>query len=105
MALHRGNDFVEFLVRTSKDTVGEFGIAVRSGLENPDYRSVKTLLLPIDGTFQSRLMNSPTVSRKPSLSTIVGTFLILLANSFFFLVVGDPTSSSLLSLFGKFFYK
>ncbi len=44
------------------DTVGEFGIAVRSGLENPDYRSVKTLLLPIDGTFQFRLMNSPTVS-------------------------------------------
>jgi len=37
-----------------QDTVGEFGIAIRSGLENPDYRSAETLLLPIDGTFQSR---------------------------------------------------
>jgi len=50
-------------VSRSTDTVGEFGIAIRSGLENlDDYRSAGTSLLPIDGTFQSRWMNSPTVS-------------------------------------------
>ncbi len=38
----------------SPDTVGEFGTAIQSGLENPDYRSVRILLLPIDGAFQSR---------------------------------------------------
>ncbi len=36
-----------------EDTVGEFGIAIRSGLEKPDYQLVGILLLPIDGTFQS----------------------------------------------------
>ncbi len=33
------------------DAVGEFGIAIRWWLENPDYRSARILLLPIDGTF------------------------------------------------------
>jgi len=28
-----------------QDTVGEFGIAIRSGLENPDYRSAGTFQL------------------------------------------------------------
>jgi len=36
---------------------GEFGIAVLSGLENPDYRLVKTSLLPIGGTFHILLAN------------------------------------------------
>jgi hypothetical protein len=31
------------------DTVGEFGIAVRSGLDNTGHRLVKTSLLPMTG--------------------------------------------------------
>ena len=52
---------LHFAKRDWKDTDGEFGIAIRSGLENPDYRLVGTLsvvvifsITTIVGTFLSR---------------------------------------------------
>ena len=36
------------------DTVGEFGIAILSGMENPRLSVVEASSLPIAGTFQSR---------------------------------------------------
>jgi hypothetical protein len=47
------------------DIVGEFRISYHSGGVFQLRLSVNRCFYPIDGTFQSRLVNSPTVSNTP----------------------------------------